>query len=148
MNAKLLDRLIPLTGASHADVIEYSTDIPMRYTECYAMLADGRKVRLKDCRQFVGWCGKGDTLDFLFDCDGQRVEICVDKADHHVHEVNRWQVTPANGAARDFVTRDGSMIGIELRERIEDAPQPRYTRNLENPVLDPFPEWRAMLNRA
>jgi len=53
--AAFLDRAIPLNGASHADVVEYSVDTPMRYTECFARLADGRDVRFKDSRQFLAW---------------------------------------------------------------------------------------------
>mgnify|MGYP001824429162 FL=1 len=52
---RALDDAIPLQGASHADVCEYVVEIPMRYAECFALLNDGRKVGLKNPRQFVGW---------------------------------------------------------------------------------------------
>ena len=56
-----LDRAIPLSGASHADVVSYSVAIPMRYAECFGVLADGRKVRFADKRNFVGWSGYDDS---------------------------------------------------------------------------------------
>ena len=47
---KILDSLIPLRNASHADVVEYRVEIPMRYAECYAILTDGRRARLVEPR--------------------------------------------------------------------------------------------------
>ncbi len=41
---KILDEVIPLDGASHTDVVNYSVEIPLRYAECFALLCDGRKV--------------------------------------------------------------------------------------------------------
>jgi len=64
--AAFLDRAIPLNGASHADVVEYSVDIPMRYAQCFARLADGRTVRLKDSGQFLAWSGWEGKRSFLF----------------------------------------------------------------------------------
>ena len=46
--AEFLDQAIPLKGASHADVVSYSVEIPMRYAEVLATLADGSKVKLKN----------------------------------------------------------------------------------------------------
>ena len=66
----MLDQLFPLKGASHADVVRYGVDIPMRYSECYAKLADGRIIRLRNSRQFIGWAGMNGSRRLLFrDCD-------------------------------------------------------------------------------
>lgn len=73
--AKFLDRAIPLRSASHLNVISYSVDIPMRYAECFATLADGRKVRLRDSRQFIGWSGWVGKRSFLFRSGRRRIEI-------------------------------------------------------------------------
>jgi len=51
---EFLDRAIPLDGASHAEVVSYSVGITTRYASCFAMLADGSKVRLKDSSPRVG----------------------------------------------------------------------------------------------
>lgn len=73
-----LDRAIPLAGASHADVVKYSVEIPMRYAECYALLADGRKVKLAERRKFVGWTGYGEDRSLLFRNNGLHIEIQTD----------------------------------------------------------------------
>ena len=44
MDTTQLDQRLPLRNASHADVEHYGVDIPMRYSECYAKLKDGRIV--------------------------------------------------------------------------------------------------------
>jgi malate synthase len=73
-----LDRVIPLKNASHADVVSYSVVIPMRYAECLAELADGRKVGLADRRRFVGWTGYGPQQSLLFKNNDLHFEICTD----------------------------------------------------------------------
>lgn len=62
----VLDDLIPLRCASHADVVEYCVDIPIRYAECFARLADGRKVALQSPRKFVGWSSHTKNRSLLF----------------------------------------------------------------------------------
>lgn len=106
-----LDRAIPLESASHADVVEYSVDIPMRYAECFARLADGQIVRLKDRRQFVGWSGWSGARSFLFNNGRQRIEIQVEarrsadngRPDHRV---------------RKFITRGGTLLVLRCWERL------------------------------
>ncbi|MEE8426536.1 MAG: hypothetical protein V3S15_04565 [Woeseiaceae bacterium] len=106
-----LDRVIPLEGASHADAVEYSVDIPMRYAECFARLADGRIVRLKDRRQFVGWSGWSGARSFLFSNGCQRIEIQVEamrsadniRPGHRLHK---------------FITRDGTPLVMRRWARL------------------------------
>ena len=57
--AQYLDNLVPLNGASHGDVIDYTVTIPMRYAEVRARLANGSTARLANSRQFLGWVGYG-----------------------------------------------------------------------------------------
>jgi hypothetical protein len=125
--AAFLDRAIPLNGASHAEVVEYSVDIPMRYAECFAKLADGRTVRLKDSRQFLAWSGWDDKRSFLF-CNGRRrIEIQTDVRNRvgnvqagHVCGVINWLFLMVgandaplhNHAARKFIAPDGSQLVI------------------------------------
>jgi len=73
-----LDQAIPLSGASHADVVSYSVAIPMRYAECFGVLADGRKVGFADKRKFIGWSGYGDDQSLLFCNNGLHIEIQAD----------------------------------------------------------------------
>lgn len=76
-----LDRTIPLTGASHADVLKYTVEIPMRYAECFALLGDGRKVSLSDRRKFIGWTGYGENRSLLFRNNGLHIEIQTNPED-------------------------------------------------------------------
>ena len=78
-----LDRIIPLDGASHAEVVSYSAEIPTRYASCFAMLADGSKVRLKDSSKFIGWSGWGDRNSYLFRDNDLHIELQTDP-DHPV----------------------------------------------------------------
>lgn len=76
--AAYLDQVIPLKGASHADVVRYSVEIPMRYAECFATLRDGSKVRLADKRRFVGWSGDDDKRALLFRKNLLHIELRTD----------------------------------------------------------------------
>lgn len=74
----VLDEAIPLAGASHADVVEYVVEIPMRYAECFALLTDGRKVGLQDPRAFVGWSCHDRDRSLLFRSSGKHYEVAVE----------------------------------------------------------------------
>jgi len=74
----VLDDAIPLQGASHADVVEYVVETPMRYAECFAVLSDGRKVGLQDPCKFVGWSRHGPDRSLLFRSRGKHYEVAVE----------------------------------------------------------------------
>ena len=71
---ELLDNVVPLQGASHADVVEYCVEAPMRFAECLALLADGRKVGLRNPCQFVGWSNES----LLFNSNGKHCELATE----------------------------------------------------------------------
>ncbi len=71
----LLDDLIPLNGASHADVVEYTVEIPMRYAQCFAVLQDGSKRPLLSPQRFIGWSGHDEDKSLLFRCNGSTLEL-------------------------------------------------------------------------
>ena len=73
-----LDEAIPLQGASHADVLEYVVEIPLRYAECFALLSDGRKVALQNPRHFVGWSSHDPNRSLLFRSRGKHYEVAVE----------------------------------------------------------------------
>lgn len=73
----LLDDLVPLRGASHSDVVEYSVEVPFRYAECVALLRDGRKVGLRKPRLFIGWSGQQPNRSLLFRVNGAHLEVGV-----------------------------------------------------------------------
>ncbi len=71
----LLDELIPLAGASHAEVVDYAVEIPLRYAQCYATLKDGRKVAFCKPGQFMGWTGNEPGRSLLFRCGASTLEL-------------------------------------------------------------------------
>jgi len=74
----LLDDLIPLKGASHTDVIEYSVEVPFRYAECFAIMEDGRKVSFIEPRRFVGWSSYNPSRTLLFRVKGAYIELDIE----------------------------------------------------------------------
>ncbi|MDJ0699955.1 MAG: hypothetical protein QNJ07_08875 [Woeseiaceae bacterium] len=109
---RLLDQAIPLDGVSHAEVVEYCVEIPMRYAECVAKLADGRKVGLKDPSCFAGWSSHEPRRSLLFISGDSHLEV----------EVGRGPATQAPGnirnvsfleAARRQLTAVRKFIGID-----------------------------------
>ena len=115
--ADYLDRAIPLDGATHAEVVEYSVDVPMRYAQWFAKLADGRTVRLKDTSQFLGWSGWDSKRSFLFRNGRRRIEL-QSKAGRPISGVTSWlsvmigrNNSPVrSNDARKFIARDGSQL--------------------------------------
>ena len=101
MTAEFLDKMLPLRNASHADVEHYGVDIPTRYSECYAKLNDGRIVRLRNARQFVGWTGMNGSRRLLF-ADGEN-QIELRRAADRGFRIDK----PQSGCK--YVTRDGSL---------------------------------------
>jgi hypothetical protein len=99
---KFLDETIPLEGASHADVVSYGVDIPMRYAECVATLGNGTKARLRDARQFMGFSGRDHNRSLLFKAAGRRIVIDA-RGEQRQAE---W-----NGVHK-FTGRDGGLLFI------------------------------------
>lgn len=147
--ADLLDRIVPLRGASHADVVAYSTDVPMRYTEVFALLADGRQVRLREPRQFAGWTRNAGSIALLLTGDERHVELRMER-DGTPQTVTFWQISPSkpNGNARYFVARDGAQFAIELADKLSVMPARQPAPRHATSSLDPYPEWLACRNRA
>jgi hypothetical protein len=77
-SASFLDSNIPLKGASHTDVVSYSVETIWRKAECIATLADGRKVKLHDAWQFIGYTGHDPVRFILFQRKGRHIEVQID----------------------------------------------------------------------
>ena len=114
--SSILDKLIPLRGASHADVVEYRVEIPMRYAECYAVLADGRRAGLVDPRRFLGWSSHDARRSLLFRNDDMTLEVEVDNRASErdcstVRSIN-LQAALRRGASRlkKFIGIDGGLL--------------------------------------
>jgi len=69
------DRLLPLTRARLSRVVDLGIDIPMRYAECYLVLDDGTRVRLRDRSQLLGWTGPEHRRRFFFQAGRQILRI-------------------------------------------------------------------------
>jgi hypothetical protein len=114
--ATILDNLIPLRGASHADVVEYHVEIPMRYAECHAVLADGRKVGFVNPRKFLGWSSHGPRRSLLFRNNDITLEVEVDNcaAERECSTVRSINLQAAlrKGASRlkKFIGIDGDLL--------------------------------------
>ncbi len=109
--AKILDNLVPLRGASHADVVEYRVEIPMRYAECVAVLADGSKARFVNPRKFLGWSSHDARRSLLFRNNDMTLEVEVD---NRAAERERSTVRSINlqAAMREGANRIKKFIGI------------------------------------
>ncbi len=131
-----LDKMIPLVGASHAEVVNYAVDVPLRFADCFATLADGRKVRFRDTSRFIGWSDANGRRTLLFRSGLRRIEIHTNTGlpAGHIRAGRRCRVTSwlsltfggndllirkddkpvknrLNGA-RKFIARDGSHLVI------------------------------------
>ena len=109
---RILDSLIPLRGASHADVVEYRVEIPMRYAECCAILSDGRKVKFVEPRKFLGWSSHDSRRSLLFRNNDITLEVEVDNL---AAERERSTVRSINlqAALRQGANRLKKFIGID-----------------------------------
>ena len=109
---RILDTLIPLRDASHADVVEYRVEIPMRYAECNAILADGRKVKFVAPRKFLGWSSHDARRSLLFRNNDITLEVEVDTL---AVERERSTVRSINlqAALREGASRLKKFIGID-----------------------------------
>ena len=91
IQTKDLDRLIPLTDGSHADVTGVGIDIPLRYTECFATLANGRTVRLKNRSQFLGWSFGSKSTALYFRSGARVIRLETDnQRNNSVKAVESW----------------------------------------------------------
>jgi len=110
-----LDRVLPLDGVSHADVIRYTVETPTRYARCFAELADGTKVRFVKLRKFIGWSVRDSKRSFLFRNNGLHIEIQTDsdgsEMPGHVNDVILESAMTTNQAGvRKFIGIDGSQV--------------------------------------
>jgi len=110
--ARILDQLIPLRHASHADVVEYRVEIPMRYAECCAVLADGTKARFTDPRKFLGWSSHSARRSLLFRNNEVTLEVEVDN-DATERQCSTVRSINLQAAVRHGANRLKKFIGID-----------------------------------
>jgi len=150
--ADILDRTIPLVGASHADVIDYSIVIPMRYAECVANLIGGGQTRFRNPRQLTGWSGPAERRTFVFQSGNRGIEIAVNTArKRRVRTIHVCQMAIVEqGAAptrrlHKLITRDGGLLfaAQTARERLKKTSkrnkEPRNTGGLLEGLLTGSP---------
>ena len=116
----VLDEAIPLQGASHADVVEYVVEIPLRFAECFAILADGRKVGLQEPRKFVGWSRHDPDRSLLFRSNGKHFEVAVERglrgqAPGSIRQVFLESKSERRSSlARKFIGIDGDLVILPI----------------------------------
>ena len=111
--ARILDTLIPLRDASHADVVEYRVEIPMRYAECHAILADGTKARFVDPRKFLGWSSHDVRRSLLVRNNDYTVVVEVDNLAVE-RECSTVRSINLQAAVRKGANRIKKFIGIDV----------------------------------
>ena len=135
-STEFLDRQLPLVGASHADVVNYSVDVPLSFASCFATLTDGRQVRFRDSGKFLGWSDAGRRRTLLFRSGRRRIEIHTNTSlpAGHIRSGRRcrvvsWpsltlggndllirrdrdQLKSREQGARKFIARDGGLLVI------------------------------------
>ncbi len=123
----VLDDALPLQGASHADVIEYRIENPMRYAECMAVLHDGRKVGLRRPRQFLGWSSHSPSKSLLFRSGGKHLELVIEgrlrgRAPGALREVLlESRSKSACSFTRKFIGRDGNLVFLPILPEMRNA---------------------------
>ena len=112
----LLDDLIPLRGASHTDVVEYSVEVPLRNAECHALLQDGRKVGLVEPWKFKGWSSHEPIRTLLFRVNGAHLKLDVEdelagKAPGKIHNIILEAVAlRCASTVKKFIGIDGNQV--------------------------------------
>jgi hypothetical protein len=100
----LLDALVPLRGASFGDAVAADVDVPLRYLEFYVRLGDGKAVRLRDSRQFLGCNRSRSRTRFYFRAGAEVIGIGpVTGWEHDSYAIERWS---PNGTCRAISRRD------------------------------------------
>ena len=77
--AQVLDQIVPLADASHADVTAYRVADGGNGFELVAALADGSQARLAEPAQFVGFNGQDPATAVLLEHNGLHIEIQIDR---------------------------------------------------------------------
>lgn len=109
----ILDRLLPLDGASFRNVVTLGVDTPMRYAELYAVLDDGRRIRLKDKCQLLGWDGRGARKTVLLRCPRKKiVRLRINDARRRaIRKIEHWDEASLVKALSAADTRVAAMRG-------------------------------------
>jgi hypothetical protein len=117
-SARILDTLVPLRNASHADAVEYRVEIPMRYAECMAILADGRKAAFREPRNFLGWSSHDARRSLLFRHNDIALEVEIDnlaaeRACGIVRSINlQAAIRSTANRIKKFIGVDGSLLNL------------------------------------
>jgi hypothetical protein len=117
-STRILDSLVPLRNASHADAVEYRVEIPMRYAECMAILADGRKAAFLEPRNFLGWSSHDARRSLLFRHNDIALEVEIDnlaaeRACGIVRSINlQAAIRSTANRIKKFIGVDGSLLKL------------------------------------
>lgn len=124
-SVSFLDSSIPLKDASHGDVVSYSVETIWRKAECIATLADGRKTKLSDTWQFIGYTGCKPAQRLLFCKDGLHIELQID-SEHLIVSVEQKTASDTFSAIKNtlatlFSSKGNPLIRVLNSRRIYTA---------------------------
>jgi len=117
-SASFLDSNIPLRDASHADVVSYSVETIWRKAECIATLTDGRKAKLYDTWQFIGYTGHDPVRFLLFQCSDSHIEVQIDTR----RAVVAVEQNQRAGAFREWIERCWGPLATKLLNELTVQP--------------------------
>ena len=128
--ADILDRQVPLQCASHHDVQRYEVAVPMRYSECIAVLRDGRRVGLQDRRRFLG--STSDIVAKLMLFKGIDADISISCRPSAAPVVSwcKLRIDGRRGDLKSLVLPDGSLRTVAIAQQQALLPQTVLTRGL------------------
>lgn len=121
-SVSFLDSSIPLKDASHGDVVRYSVETVWRKAECIATLADGRKAKLGDTWQFIGYTGHNPARRLLFRCNGRHIEVQIEsgqlivaaeqrRTESRFEDIKNSLIRVLN-RRRTYTAVDGSLVSL------------------------------------
>ena len=146
-----LDQLLPLESGSHGAIVGLDIDIPMRYAECVVELADGRRTRLKDRRQLLGWTLGAERRSYYFRVGDRVIVLKTNTARRHpIRQIDCWEafsacralssadlrVSELGKTVHKIVAPDGSLLFIAPRQtEIADSRKPVSSPAYPSPAM-------------
>jgi hypothetical protein len=104
-----LDSSIPLKDASHGDVVSYSVETIWRKAECFAILKDGSRAKLRDAWQFVGYTGHNPARRLLFRHNGLHIEVQLN-SEQLIVAMEQKPTGKMFGAIKRMLTANGGSL--------------------------------------
>lgn len=116
-----LDKAVPLTDGSHADVTEYSLVSFNDHVGLAAQLKDGVKTGLVDPAEFVGYLEKdGKLTNILISDNGLHIDIVID-AEHPVGKLHPAGIRDViiESAITTIMDCEDSVAAVDAEDKVQ-----------------------------